>query len=189
MCTQASELLKEFHDVHKKIPRLAVRSRDIRWKPPASSLFKVNFDRAFFEEQACASLGVVIRDSARLFIGALSQKIRHLGSMDMVEALAAQRAAVFAQELCLQAVEVEGDSLKVIQAIVAAKPSRTLFGNVIADIHYLVANFNCSFCHVKWEGNKLAHAFARRAVVSAKFDVRLEDLPRDLENFFQFDLP
>ena len=45
----------------------------------------------------------------------------------MVEALAARRAVVYAQELCLQAVEVEGDSLKVIQALVAAKPSRTLF--------------------------------------------------------------
>ena len=166
--------------MHRKIPRLAVRSRDIRWKPPASGLFKVNFDGAFFKEQACAGLGVVIRDSAGLVIGALSQKIRHPGSVDMVEALATQRVVVFAQELCLQAMEVEGDSLKVIQALVVAKPSRTLFGNVIADINYLVANFNCSFCHVKWEGNKLAYAIARRAVVSANFDVWLEDLPRDL---------
>ena len=89
---------------------------------------------------------------------------------------------------CLQAVEVDGDSLKVIQAIVATKPSRTLFGNVIADIHCLVANFNYSFCHFKREGNKLAHALARRAVVFADFDVWLEDLPRDLEDVFQFDL-
>nr|POE97230.1 hypothetical protein CFP56_60335 [Quercus suber] len=147
---------------NRKIPRLAVHRGDIQWKPPASGLFKVNFDGAFFDEQAC------------------------------VEALATQRAVVFAQELCLQAVEVEGDSLKVIQALVAAKPSRTLFGNVIADIHSLVANFNCSFCHVKREGSKLAHALARRAVVFVDFDVwvfyqikpcinqkrNLQDLPR-----------
>jgi len=56
--------------------------------------------------------------------------------------------------------EGEGNSLKVIQALVAAKPSRTFFGNVIADIHCLVSNLNCSFCHVKREGNKLAHALA-----------------------------
>nr|POE51285.1 hypothetical protein CFP56_65288 [Quercus suber] len=72
VCTRASELLKEFHDVHRKIPRLAVRSGDIQWKPPAFGLFKVNFDGAFFEEQACAGLGVVIRDLVGLVIGALS---------------------------------------------------------------------------------------------------------------------
>ena len=107
----------------------------------------------------------------------------------MVEALAARRAVVFAQELCLQAVEVEGDSLKVIQALLAAKPSRTLFGNVITDIHCLVASFNYIFFHVKREGNKLAHALAHRAVLSANLDVWLEDLYRDLEDVFQFNLP
>ena len=158
VCARASEMLKEFHGVHRKIPRLVVRSGDVWWKPPALGLFKVNFDGAFFEEQACAGLGVVIRDSAGLVIGALSRKIRYPGSVDTVEALAARRAVVFAQELCLQAVEVEGDSLKVIQALVAAKPSRTLFGNVITDIHCLVASFNYIFFHVKREGNKLAYA-------------------------------
>ena len=54
-------------------------------------------------------------------------------------------------------------------------------------LHSLVSNVNCSFCHVKREGNKLAHALAHRAVVSVDFDVWLEDLPRDLEDVFQFD--
>ena len=99
VCTQASELLKEFHDVDKKIPRFGVRSGDIWWKPPASGLFEVNFDGAFFEEHACAGLGVVIRDWVGLVISALSQKIRYSRSVDMVEALDARRAVVFAQEL------------------------------------------------------------------------------------------
>ena len=33
----------------------------------------------------------------------------------------------------------------------------------------------------------LSHALACRAVASANFDVWLEDLPRDLEDVFQFD--
>ena len=188
VCRHASDLLKEFHDVHKKVPRLAVCSSDSRWKPPTSGVYKINFDGALFEEQACAGLGVVIRDSAGLIIGALSQKIRYPGSVDMVEALAASRAVVFAKELCLQSMVVEGDSLRVIQALIDDRPSRTMFGNVIADIHSLVSNIDCSFCHVKREGNKLAHALARRAVASADSDVWLEELPRDLEDIFQFDL-
>ena len=149
VCQHASDLLKEFHDVHKKVPRMAVRSSDSRWKPPASGMYKINFDGAVFEEQSCAGLKVVIRDSAGLVIGALSQKIRYPSSMDMVEALASSRVVVFANELCLQSMVVEGDSLRVIQALVAARPSRSMFGHVIADIHSLVSNVDCSFCHVK----------------------------------------
>ena len=187
VCHRASDLLKEFHVVHKKVPRVVVQSGDTRWKPPASGMYKINFDGALFEEQACAGPRVVIRDSMGLIIGVLSQKIRHLGSVDMVEALAASRAIVFANEFCLQSVVMEGDFLRVIQAITAARPSRTMFGNVIADIHNLVSNVNWSFCHVKRGANKLAHPLARRAVASTDFDVWLEDLPRDLEDVFQFD--
>ena len=38
MCRLACELLKEFHDVHKKLPRKAVRSNDSRWTPSASGM-------------------------------------------------------------------------------------------------------------------------------------------------------
>lgn len=51
---------------------------------------------------------MVIKDSAGLIIGALSQKIRHPGSMDMVEALAVNRAVVFAKELCLALSSIHG---------------------------------------------------------------------------------
>ena len=42
--------------------------------------------------------------------------------------------------------------------------------------------------HVRHEGNKLAHTLTRRAVLFADTDVWLEDLPRDLDDVFQFDL-
>ena len=72
VCHRASDLLKEFHDVHKKIPWMVARSGDTWWKLPTSGLSKVKFDGALFKEQACAGLGVVIRDSMGLTIGALS---------------------------------------------------------------------------------------------------------------------
>ena len=98
---------------------------------------------------------MVIRDSTKLVIGALSQKIRHPRSVDMVEALVASKAIVLAKKLCLQPMVVEGDSLRVIQAIIATRPSRTMFGHVVAEIHSLVSNVSCSFCHVKREGINL----------------------------------
>ena len=50
MSWHAFEMLKEFHDVHKKVPRMVVRSSDSQWKPPASGMYKINFNGALFEE-------------------------------------------------------------------------------------------------------------------------------------------
>ena len=46
----------------------------------------------------------------------------------------------------------------------------------------------CKFQHVKREGNRLAHALVRRAVLSADTDVWVESLPSNLEDVFQSDL-
>ena len=46
----------------------------------------------------------------------------------------------------------------------------------------------CSFQHVKREGNKLAHALVRRAVVCVDIDVWVEELPMDLDDVFNLDL-
>ena len=58
-----------------------------------------------------------MRDAEGMIIAALSQNIHLPSSVDLVEALAARRAILFAQEICLAHVEVEGDSLKVITTI------------------------------------------------------------------------
>ena len=131
----------------------------------------MNFDGALFLEQRCAGLGVVVRDSAGLVIAALSQRVRLPGNADVVEALAACRAMRFAQELSLHHVVIEGDSLHVIQAIVGAKPVQTLYGHIIDEIKLLSSLFTCSFLHVNRKGNMLAHALARRAVLSADTEV------------------
>ena len=105
----------------------------------------------------------------------------------MVEALAASRAINFAKELCIHQMVVEGDSLQVIKVINDSRPSWTMFGHFIAEFQILSSTVCCSFNHVRREGNKLAHALAYRAILSADIDVLLEDLPRDLDDVFQFD--
>ena len=179
---RASELLQEFRDVQKMTPRLAVQRCHLRWKPPDPRVYKINFDGALFLEQRCAGLGVVVRDSVGLVIAALSQRVRLPGSVDVVEALAACRAMHFAQELSLHHVVIEGDSLQVIQAIIDTKPVQTLYGHIIGEIKLLSSLFTCSFLHVNRKGNMLAHALARRAVLSADTKVWIEELPQDLED-------
>ena len=152
-------------------PRMAVQRVDLRWKPPNSSVYKITFDGALFLEQRCAGLGVVVRDLVGLIIAALSQRLRLPGSVDVMEALAACRAIRFAWELNLHHVMIEGDSLRVIQAIIDTRPVQTLYGHIIDEIRLLSSLFTCSFLHVNRKGNMLAHALARRAVLSTDTEV------------------
>ena len=84
---------------------------------------------------------------------------------------------------------IEGDSLRAIQAINEARPIQTMYGRVVDDIIFLPSSVSCSFLYVKRKGNRLAHALAHREISSTNLNVWLEDLPRDLDDIFQFDLP
>lgn len=133
---------------------------------------------------------MVIRDCHGHVIAALSQKIGKPNSVEAAEALAACRAVVFAKELCIFKVIVEGDCLRVVQALKAKERCNTLYGNIIEDARNQSLSLDfCQFQHVRRDGNKLAHALARRAVSSTDFDVWVEDLPSELEVVFQSDLP
>ena len=106
-----------------------------------------------------------------------------------MEDLAARRALIFAQEISIFKVDVEGDSLKVIQALNNPKPNRTQLGYIISDIQRLGAGMQiCNFIHTRRGGNRLAHFLAKRAILAADTDVWLEKLRQDLIDVHQFDL-
>ena len=89
----------------------------------------------------------------------------------MVEALAARRAIVFAKELCLQSVVVEGDSLRVIQLLLQPSLPGLCLEMLIADIHYLVSNFIVVFVMLRGRVISLLMPLSRRAVASTDFNV------------------
>ena len=80
-----------------------------------------------------AGLGVVIKDCNVNIIAALSQKIKLPHSVETVEALAAHKAVIFAKELSIFKVVVEGNCLQVVQALKAQDRCKTLNGDVIED--------------------------------------------------------
>ena len=85
--------------------------------------------------------------------------------------------------------QVEGDCLKVIQALMTQVRCNTLYGHVIEDTRRLGTTLqHCQFQHVRREGNKLAQALARKAVLFVDTNVWVEDLSSDLDDVFQFDL-
>ena len=106
----------------------------------------------------------------------------------MAEALAARKVVVFAKELSLSDVIIEGDCLRVAQAPAASGRCNTLFGQVIEETRQIRASLQqCQFLHVRREGNRLAHALVRRAISTANTDVRVEELSSDLDAGFQSD--
>ncbi|XP_030945152.1 uncharacterized protein LOC115969601 [Quercus lobata] len=179
----------EFFEVHQRPPNAVHNVPHVKWSPPAEGGYKANFDAAFFESSELAGIGVVVRDNSGNVMGALSQKISRPQSVEHAEALAACRAVILVKELLLSQACFEGDCQRVIQAINAGGPNRTLFGHIIEEIcNFSSSLASCSFVHVRREGNKLAHALARRAVLSADTDVWVEELPNDLDDVFRFDL-
>ena len=73
-------------------------------------MYKTNYDGAMFAESEEARIEVIVRDGKGEVIAALAEKIPYLGSVEVLEALAARRAAKFAMELGLSSSEFEGDS-------------------------------------------------------------------------------
>ena len=49
-----------------------VHKEEIRWKPPNSRIFKINFDGVVSEDLTMANLNVIIQDFVGLIIVALS---------------------------------------------------------------------------------------------------------------------
>ena len=108
----------------------------------------------------------------------------------MVEALVAQRAVIFAREMSLFNIIVEGDCLTVIQALLCFGPCPLLFGHIIDETKRLGGVLrSCMFQHVRRDENRLAHNLAKKAVLFADLEVWVEDLPEDMDVVFQADLP
>ena len=51
------------------------RPHDIKWKPPDTDYFKVNFDGAMFDDTNEAGIGVIIRNNHGEVMASLSEKI------------------------------------------------------------------------------------------------------------------
>ena len=83
----------------------------------APDWYKINVDAAVFTEAGQCGLGVMIRNDNRPLMGSLSKMFPYpLGAME-VEAKAVECGIIFAWEMGLKQVIVEGDSQVVIHAL------------------------------------------------------------------------
>nr|XP_023908469.1 uncharacterized protein LOC112020139 [Quercus suber] len=146
-------------------------------------MYKANYDGAVFVESEEAGIGVIVRDSKGDVIAALAEKIPYPGSVDMLEALAARRAAKFVMDLGLTATEFEGDSEVVWRALKVVNEAHSAMGVIIKDTMSIVGSLRTfSFSHTRRQGNCVAHALAKRAIVSFPLLVWMEHVPTDISH-------
>ena len=159
------------------------------WKPPPLHGYKVNFDRALFERENIAGLGVVIRNHDGLVMASLFEFVPLPSTVIEVETLAARRAVEFVLELGFDNIVLEGDSEVLIKLLNSCSKSLAPFGHIMNDIIFLASRFTCfSVTHVQRQCNKFAHSLARRAISSSPLAVWMEDVPPNLLSLTQVDL-
>ena len=72
---------------------------EMKWSPPLGEGYKTNYDGVVFEDSGEAGISVVVRNATGEVLAALSEKIPYPSLVDLVEILAARRAAWFIVEL------------------------------------------------------------------------------------------
>ena len=174
----AKDALLEFQPTHSAVPSPPSTHSQVKWEPPPTDWFKINFDGAVSQEMDEAGLGIIIRNDHGLIMTALTQVIPLLTSVEMVEVLVARRALIFALELSFDHIILEGDSNIAIRAMMCDSYSAASFGHILSDIKSLDAQFrHVVFSHTRRQGNKVAHNLARAACNFYPFCTWIEEIP------------
>ena len=102
--------------------------------------------------------------------------------------LAARNAICLARDLQFSRVILEGDSEVVIKALNSPYVPSSSIGHLIRDIKIISAAFiDVRFCHIRRQGNRVAHSLARQACNSSPYNVWMEDVPPDILSVYLAD--
>ncbi|XP_058216664.1 uncharacterized protein LOC131327525 [Rhododendron vialii] len=126
---------------------------------------KINFDGGLDSQMKLSGIGIIIRDSCGRFRAARAIHFGHLMEPVIIEAMAARESLIFAQELGMQKVHIEGDSQQVVDMIQRIGDFITSVGVLIVNLNRLKQEFvemQASF--VRRGDNSVAHAVAKNVV-------------------------
>ena len=94
-----------------------------------------------------------------LFLPLAQKKIPQAYKLDKIEVLAAMKALSFAHELGSRSAIVEGDSLRLIQALKSEVHSLAPLGLLVEDVKVFARNFlRFLYSHTKRNGNNVAYS-------------------------------
>ena len=118
---------------------------------------KDNFDEAVFREDQETGIGVVIRNNEGQMLAALFEKVIMPTTVEILEMLAARRAAVFARELGYHKVCFEGDVELVVKSLQTRTDSNVLASHLVNDFMSIRGYFQSySIIHIRQQGNHVS---------------------------------
>ena len=131
----------------------------------------------------------MVQDNEGLVIAAMATCVPQFLQAIEIEALAANKALEFAQEMGLFDVVLEGDSSLVMASLNSKDPGLASYGLLLQDTLSLSSVFSkLSYSHTKREGNAVAHNLAQLAVNLPNCVIWMEDVPSNVLSFYQADL-
>lgn len=139
----SKQFLEEFRGVSElPLPR---QPRPLKsWSPPQIGWYKVNIDGAVFKYIGHCGIGVVVQNDKGLIMGALCKNFPYpLGALE-VEAKAAEVGVIFAWELGLREIILEGDFQVVMQAVSDASLAPISIQQLIVGVKSGLASFSSS---------------------------------------------
>ena len=148
------------------------------WSPPKRGWFKINTDGAVFKDTGQSRIGVVVRNEKGELMGAMSKKILFpLGALE-VEARAAEEGIIFARDLGLGEIMVEGDASIVISALENPEHSPSSIQKIVEGAQTKLKAFKqWKTNHVRRHCNFAAHLLARHACNIDDCVIWVEDTP------------
>ncbi|KAM6543667.1 hypothetical protein CsatB_008114 [Cannabis sativa] len=121
------------------------------WMKPMNHKLKINVDGAIFEAENCFGVGCVIRDQTARLVEAISIS-KHGGvTPEIAEAIGVKEALSWIKKKALSDVEIETDSLVVVQAINGGVTMTSQFGMLVHD------------CRMMRSANRAAYWVARQS--------------------------
>uniref|UniRef100_A0A803Q5E7 procollagen-proline 4-dioxygenase n=1 Tax=Cannabis sativa TaxID=3483 RepID=A0A803Q5E7_CANSA len=134
------------------------------WTKPANNYIKINIDAALFHHENFYGFGIVVRDDLGKLIEAKTCYKAGNYSAEVVEALGIKEALSWIKSNNWQKVEVETDSLLVVQAIRSDHNMSSTFGLITKDCHALLLSLtDVNLRFIKRSVNRVAHAVASHA--------------------------
>jgi ribonuclease HI len=137
--------------------------KDIKWKKPGSGFYKLNTD-ASYHDNGEGSVGMVLRNDRGEALAGYGCPISNVISAAVAEAQAVQKGLVFLDQLRVEKVVLESDSLEIIQACRSETEVWSPHSAILADCFMRAQAFrSLSFEHCPREANMVAHHIAQFA--------------------------
>ena len=150
----------------------------LRWRPPPLRWYKVNVDGAILKELGHCGIEVVVQNDKGQIMGALSKLLPYpLGALE-TKAKAIEIGTIFAWELGLREIILEGDSQIVRNAIGNHDPGPIQVQQLVVCIKSWESKFKaCKSSFTRREGKKATHLMARYAKQIFDCIIWVEDTP------------